>query len=146
MTRFVLCGSRRFGLALHFLLFAFDLNALAFDVEPQAVEDRHVLIRHPDQSEEPKHVSAPIWKNQFVAGDDEEERRHPVAEAVLAGEQIKELADEHMSRLLAAACTKFSWLAKDFLVSDGPADARNWQRDEQQFDDLDAKFTGGHRK
>ena len=55
-----LCGSRRFCLAFHFLLFAFDLNALAFDVEPQPVEDRHVLIRHPDKSKEAEQVSAPV--------------------------------------------------------------------------------------
>jgi hypothetical protein len=133
----LLCGSwRGFGLALHVVLFSFNLYALAFNVEPQPVEDRHVLIRHPDQGKESEQVSAPIREDQFVAGDQKKERRHPVAEAVLAGKQVEELADEHMPRLPAAACTKLSRLAEDLFVRDGPANARNGERDEQQFDDL----------
>lgn len=140
----LLCSSRNFGFALHVLLFAFDLDALAFDVEPQPVEDRHVLIRHPDQSKESEQVSAPIRENQFVARDDKEECRDPMAEAVFARKQIKELAHQHMPRLLATARAKFSRFAKNLFVSDRPANARDRQRDQQQFDDLDAKFTGGH--
>lgn len=125
-----LCSSRSVDLALHLVLFAFDLNALAFDVEPQPVEDRHVLIRHPDQSKESKQVSAPIRENQFVAGNDKEKRRDPMAEAVFAGKQIEELPNEHMPSLLAASRAKFARLAEDFLMRDGPANARDGQCDQ----------------
>jgi hypothetical protein len=67
-----------------------------------------------------------------------------MAKTVFAGKQIKELADEHMARLLAAARAKFARFAEDFFMGNGPANARDRQRDEQQFDDLDAKFTSGH--
>ena len=43
-----------------------------------------------------------------------------------------------MPRLFAAARTKIARLAEDLFVSDGPANARDGQRDEQQFNDLDA--------
>ncbi len=133
-------------LALHLVLFAFDLDALAFDIEPESVEDRHVLICHPDQGKEPEQVSAPIWENQFVARDDKEQRRDPVAEAVFAGEQIKKLADKYMPGLLAAARAKVARLAEDFLMRDGPANARDRERNQQQLNDLDAQLAGGHRK
>lgn len=67
-----------------------------------------------------------------------------MAEAVFAGKQVKKLAHKHMPRLLAAACTEFAGLAEDLFVSDRPANAGDWQRDQQQFNDLDAKLTGGH--
>lgn len=118
------------------MLFALDLHALAFDVEAQPVEDRHVLVRHPDQGKEAEQVSAPIWEDQLVAGDKKEERRYPVAEAVLTGKQIKEFADEDMPCLLAAARAKVARLAEDLLMSDRPADARDRERDQQQFNDL----------
>lgn len=139
-----LCSSRAVDLALHLVLFAFDLNALAFDVEPQPVEDRHVLIGHPDERKEPEQISAPIWEDQLVAGDNKKDCRDPVTEAVFAGKQIKEFADEHMARFLTAARAEFTRLAEDFFVSDRPANARNRKRDQQQFDDLDTQFAGGH--
>src|SRR5689334_16893168 len=49
-----------------------------------------------------------------------------------------------MSRLLTATDAVFARLAEDLFVSDGPTDARDRQRDKQQFDDLDTKFTSGH--
>ena len=122
---------RRLGPALHLVLFAFDLDTLAFDVEPQPVEDRHVLIRHPDQGKEPEQVSAPIREDQFVAGDEKKERRDPMAEAVLAGKQIEEFADEKTPRLLAAARAELTRLAKDFFVCDRPANTRDGQCDQQ---------------
>ena len=61
-----------------------------------------------------------------------------MAEAVFAGKQVEELPDDHMARLLAAARTKFARLAEDLFVCDGPANARDGQRDEQQLNDLDA--------
>src|SRR5581483_11090211 len=123
-----LCSSwRRFRLALDVVFFAFNLNALAFDVEPQPVEDRHVLICHPDQGEQPEQVSAPIRENQLVAGDDKEECRDPMAEAVLAGKQIKEFPDKHMPSLLATARAEFARLTEDLFMCNGPANARDRQ-------------------
>ncbi len=128
------------------MLFPFDLDALAFNVEAQPVEDRHVLIGHPDQGKEPEQVSAPIREDQLVACDDEKKRRDPVAEAVLAGEQVEEFADEHMPSLLTAARAKFARLTEDFLMRDSPANARDRERNQQQLNDLDAQLAGGHNE
>ncbi len=67
-----------------------------------------------------------------------------MAEAVFACKKVEELPDDHMARLLAAACTEFARLAEDLFMCDGPANARDRQRDKQQLDDLDAELASGH--
>ena len=70
-------GSSGFALILpgfvhHLVLFALNLYALALDVEAQAVEDRDVLIRDPDQGKEAENRAAPILIHQPVVRDQQE--------------------------------------------------------------------------
>lgn len=119
-----------------FVLFALDLHALPLDVQPQAVKDRHVLVRNPNQREQREKISSPIGINQLKPGDEEKAKSDPVAEAVFTGKQVKELPLHDMAALPAAARAEFARFAEDLLVGNGPTDARDGNRDEQQLDDL----------
>src|SRR4051812_35072605 len=87
-----------FGLKL-FGLFFFHLGVgfFAADIYAQAAVEAHVGIGEPDEGEKADQVAAPVVQEKFVAGDDEEEERDPVAEAVFAGEEVGELANEKIS-------------------------------------------------
>src|SRR4051812_28981269 len=90
-------------LALRFLPFPLlDLQPLLANVQPQPSEEAHVRIRDPDEAEECRDQPAPIWIEQVKTGCHERGERHPVAEAILAGEDVKELApEEGMGRTAA---------------------------------------------
>src|SRR5437764_5627108 len=57
------------GLLFHFVFRAFDLHSFSLNVESQAVEDRDVLVRDPDQGEEAEQRSAPVVINQTKLSD-----------------------------------------------------------------------------
>jgi len=80
------------GLLLHLVFFTLNLYTLALDVEAQAVEDRDVLIRDPDQGKEAENRAAPILICEPVVRDQQEDKGYPVAEAEFAGKQVEELA------------------------------------------------------
>ncbi len=65
------------------------------DIEAKAVEEAHVDVSHPDESEPGDEVSAPVVVEHLESGKDEEEGRDVVTEAVFAGEQVEELANKN---------------------------------------------------
>ena len=83
-------------------LVGFDLNLFVLDIESQTVVDAHVLVGDPDQGKSADQVAAPVIEQQGEAGDDEKCRGHVVAEAVLAGEEIEQLAREQPAAGLAS--------------------------------------------
>ena len=113
------------GFLLHLVLFAFDFDSLPFDVEPQPVENRHVLVRHPNEGKKSKQISAPIVKDELVASDDQKECSYPMTKTVFAGKEIKEFSRQQVRAIAAAARAEFARLTKNFFVSDGPTDAGN---------------------
>jgi len=58
-------------------------------------------------------------------GQDQEQRRHIVARAILAREQVEKFSLEQSSAALALAPAELSWLPKHFFMGDGPGDARD---------------------
>ena len=78
-------------LLLHFFLDLFRLEAFDLQVNPDIRENRHVLIRYPDQREEGEQVASPVGQQEFVSGEYEEECSDVVAEAIFAGEEVEEL-------------------------------------------------------
>jgi hypothetical protein len=62
-----------------------------------------------------------------------------MTEAVLAGEQIKEFSFVPAAAVPAALTTVFARFAKNFFMSDGPGDARNGNREHEEFDELQAQ-------
>ena len=62
-----------------------------------------------------------------------------MAEAVLAGEEIKEFSFVPAPAITAAPPAILARLAKDFFVGDGPGDARDGNREYEEFDQLQAQ-------
>lgn len=90
--------------------------------------DAHVLIGDPDEREKGDEITAPIFEQQLVAGEDEEKRRHVMAEAEFAGEEKKELAASGVGMALTLADAIFARLTEDLFVRHGPGDAGNRER------------------
>ncbi len=111
-----------------FLFFGADLNLLVFDIEAEVIVDAHVLIRDPDQREEGNQVSSPPGIKKFEACDDQEQSGHVVAEAIFAGEQVKEFAPRQGGRLFRLLLAIIARLSKNFFVSYGPGDTSNGDR------------------
>ena len=68
------------------LFIGFDFHLFVFNVKAQAVVDAHVLIGNPDESEKRDEVSAPVGKQQLIAGHKENPRRDVVTETIFTGE------------------------------------------------------------
>jgi hypothetical protein len=101
---------------LHRSFFGFDLHLLVLDFEAQSVVDAHVLVRHPDQRKERQDVTAPILKQQLEAGEQQESCGDVVAEAVLTGEKVEELANENASGAITFPLTILARFSKNFLM------------------------------
>ena len=102
------------------------------NVETEATEYAHVDVRHPHQGESRNHVATPIVEEKGVAGADEKNQCHVVAEAILAGEQVEELARQYRACCLAPCFAPLARLAKDLLVGDRPRDARDRERENEE--------------
>lgn len=121
-----------------FLLGLFGGNdyVFVFDLQAQAVEDAHVDVRDPDQRKPGDEVAAPAWVEQVEAREDEEEGSDIVREAVFAGEEVEEFADEHGSVVFCFALAELAWFAEDLFVGDGPGGAGDRQGEEQEVSEL----------
>ena len=119
-----------------------DLDLLMLDVETEMVVDAHVLIRHPDQREQRDEISAPARVEELEASYDQEQRSHIMAEAIFAGEQVKEFALGQTGCLLGLLLAIVARLTKDFLVSNRPGDARDGDRQDEQPHKLKADSHG----
>jgi hypothetical protein len=98
-------------LRLDLFLLRGDGNVFVLNIQPQPVVDADVVITDPNQSEKRNHVSAPIRKYQFEAGDYEKDCRHVVTETIFAREQVKELPAYNAAALLALSFAEIA----DFL-------------------------------
>jgi hypothetical protein len=124
---------------INLLFVRFDFHLFMFNVETQAIVDTHVLVRYPDKGEKGNDISTPIHVKQFEAHDQKRSSGHVMAEAILAGKQIKEFAAEHRSGLGAFFQAILARLTKDLFVGHGPGDACNRNSQNQQPCDLVAQ-------
>src|SRR6185312_15687971 len=115
------------------------LNPLLVNVQAQVSVKAHVLIGHPHQGEAANQVSPPVVKQKFVAGDDEKDNYHIVAEAVLAGEDKETLTKDKVRIVLTLRDAVFARLAEYFLVGDRPCHAGNRDCQQKKPDDLQVK-------
>src|SRR2546421_2136700 len=106
------------------LLLDLRLDPFALDVEAQPAVEAHVLVRHPYEREAADEVAAPVFVEQFVARDEEEEYRYVVAEAVFAGEQVEEFSLVPARARLALPDAELARLAKGLLVRHSPRETR----------------------
>jgi hypothetical protein len=113
-----------------------DDKILVLDLEPQAIKDAHVDIRNPHQGKLGNYITAPSEAQHFELGQQQEQRRHIVAEAILASKQIEELTQVERRTFFTFVFAEVSRLSKDFLMSDSPGYTCNRQPEKQQKSEL----------
>ena len=94
-----------------------------FDVETQAVIDAYVLVCHPNQREKGNHIASPAWQEKLEPADHEHGRGDIVAETILAGKGIKELAAGVGASTTALVLTVLANFAEYLFVRDRPGNA-----------------------
>ncbi len=138
-------GSRRVAIRLlirlglfdlHFLLDRLDLDPpfLNFQTEPAVNVQIKVGDKH--EGEEGDDVSTPIIEQEFVAGEEEEKDGDVMAEAVLAGEEIEELAIEELVACAALVLAPLARLAEDFLEDHSSHHAGDGHGQHEQAEEL----------
>lgn len=121
------------------LLFDFELLAFRLNAEANAAEDAHIDIGQPDECEDGDQQAAPIGEQQAVTGEEREKERHPVAQAVLASENVEKLSLDEGGTRLAALHAEFMGLAEEFFVRNRPGDAGDGRGEHEEPEKLDAK-------
>jgi len=109
------------------------------DVEAQPVEETHIDVGDPDKGEPGDEIAAPADVEHLELGDDEEERRDVVAEAVLAGEEIEEFPDKDRAAAFAFPLAPVAGLAEELFVGDGPGGAGDGDSQKQEISELAAE-------
>lgn len=123
-------------MVLHDLLFDLSFNLLALDDEAEPVVEAHVLVCHPHEREAADEVTAPVFVEQVVLRDEEEDESHVVAEAVFACEQVEELSLVPAPAIPALADAEIARLAKYLFVRHSPRDAGDGKPEDEQRDYL----------
>jgi hypothetical protein len=129
-------GAQFFFVLLHLLLDHLDVLPLRRNRQPQPSEKTHVKVCDPDNREAGYEVAAPILKNQSEPGQKQHPDRDIVAEAVLAGEQVKEFARQDVPAGVASGGEPISEFPEDILVGNRPGHACDWNRKEEQQEHL----------
>lgn len=125
----------RWGVFLRFL-FVRDDDILVLDVEPEAVVEAHVDICQEDEGKLCEKIPPPTAVEQLEAGDDENGRCDVVAEAVFAGEEVKELSHQEVGAAFAAPLAEVARFAKDLFMGDRPCNAGDWERKQSEHGEL----------
>ena len=98
-----------------------NFDALLLQIEPDPAEDTHVHVGYPDQREARDQIASPVWKQKFVAGDDQEDCRDVVAETIFASEKVEELSLVDTPAGFALGNTIIAKFAYDLFMGDGPS-------------------------
>ncbi len=106
------------------------------DVEAQAVEEAHVDVGDPDEGEPGDEIAAPAFVEHLEARDDEQECGDVVAETVFAGKEVEKFAWDEAAAVLALIFAPVTGLAEDLFVGDGPGDAGDGKREDEEVGEL----------
>lgn len=131
-------GCRGISGADFFLNFLFDGDGDVFvlDVEAEAVIEAHVDVGDVDQGEPADEVAAPAGIEELETCDEQEKGGDIVGEAVLAGEEVEELALGGGGAALASFFAELARLAKELLVRDGPGGAGDGNGEQNEVGEL----------
>lgn len=113
-----------------------DFDAVFADIETQVGVNAHILVGNPYQREKGDEIAAPVLEEKLVAGEDEEKRRHVMAEAEFAGEEEEKLAASGVGIALTLTDAIFARLTEDLFMRHGPGDAGNRQREHKEPHEL----------
>ena len=93
------------------------------DVNTQPPVKAHPLIGYPRDKKKGKDVTTPVVDQQAKSGQNDDHKRDPMAETVLAGENVKEFTLKYVAAGLALVITYLSPFAKYLFLRDGPGNA-----------------------
>src|SRR5688572_3189025 len=113
-----------------------DFQPLAPDPEPQPSVKADQMVRDPDERQPGDEVAAPVVIEQTEARQEQHAGRHVMAEAVLTGEEIKELSGWKLRSRFAPVNTVVLKLAKQLFVSHRPGDCCHRQSKHEQFQQI----------
>ena len=109
-----------------------DFNPILPNLQAQPAKEAHVDVGQPYQRETCDEIASPVIEQQLVTGDEQEEGGDLVTEAVLAREQVEELARVYAPARFAFRSAPVARLSKHFFVRHGPRDGRNRNRENKQ--------------
>ena len=113
-----------------------DFDTVFADIETQVGVNAHVLIGNPDEREKGDEITAPVVEEKLVAGEDEEKRRHVMAEAEFACEKEKKLAASGVGMALTLPDAIFARLTEDLFMRHRPGNAGNRERERKKPHEL----------
>jgi hypothetical protein len=100
--------------------FGRNFDTFLAQIEPNPAEDVHVHIGHPKQREFGNQVAAPVWEQQLIPGNDQENCGNVVAEAVFTSKKIEEFSLVDTLADFTLADTKIAKFAYDLCMGNGP--------------------------
>jgi hypothetical protein len=120
---------------LDLLLRRFCFDLLSRDVDPQTAIQIQIGVGDEDQGEKGDHIAAPIKKEQVIMGQKQESGGYIMAEAVFAGEEVKEFSLDELAAILASLCAIISHLSEDFLKDHRSRYGGDWNGQNEKRDD-----------
>jgi hypothetical protein len=104
-----------------------DREILGLDLESQPVVCTHIDIRDPHQRKLRNHEASPSRIEHLELRQDQKQRCHIMAEAILAGEQVEELPLVELLAVLASVLAELARLPENFLMRNRPRDTGDRQ-------------------
>ena len=106
------------------------------DADAQAAIDAHPLICQPRQKKKRQHIAAPIVNQQPEARKNQNQNRHPMAEAIFAGENVEKFSLENIPAALAFIVAEFAPFAENFFLRHRPRDTGDDHRQNDKRENL----------
>ena len=103
-----------------------------FDLDAKAAVDAHPEIRDQGKNEKCDDVATPVIHQQFEIRAQNYDERNPVAEAVLARPDVKELAREDVLGRFTSPLEGLARLPEYFLLRHRPCDRGDDEREDQE--------------
>lgn len=99
-----------------------------FDLNTYPAIEAHPLICDPRNNEERDQVATPVVDRQTKPRDQQKEKCHPVAEAVLACEYVKELLKKNVCCRFTPPLKVLAQLREDLFLRHGPSNGCDRER------------------
>jgi hypothetical protein len=122
---FAACG-KSFLIQSFFDFFGFQI--FMFDADAQTAVNAHPLIGEPRQQEKRQNVAAPIVEKNFEVRQNQNQKRYPMAETILASENVKKFTLKQIFAGFASFLAKIARFTKNFFLRNRPRNRSDDQR------------------
>lgn len=121
-------------------LLRLDFHPFVPDGRAKPVEDADVDIRDPGESKLCDDIATPSRIQQEVSGQPKKYERGIVTETVFSGEEVKELTCEEGRTFPALSDAVVVRFPEQFLMGEGPGDARNGQSENEEIENWSCRL------